>query len=191
MWHMHAPTFNKWHKNKNKNKMVTLHILTHDAMRRCGLTSLMVCINDNFCNIRERNVTIRSEIWTTNIKSLGFWNIREWVTLRALILQSLGCITLLSWCCGPSFGIDRGRPQLPAAIRDGHSEAYLRSPPFAPSLSSLSWAGSHWSSSNPLAKLRILHASKSRPRAPKLHTTASKGQYIPPIDHCTLYTLHK
>ena len=28
MWDMHAPTFNKWHKKKikNKNKKVTLHI---------------------------------------------------------------------------------------------------------------------------------------------------------------------
>jgi hypothetical protein len=31
-------------------------------MRGCGLTSLVVCINDKFCDIRERNVTIRSEI---------------------------------------------------------------------------------------------------------------------------------
>ena len=32
-------------------------------------------------NIRERNVPIRSEIWSTNIRSLGFRNIREWVIL--------------------------------------------------------------------------------------------------------------
>ena len=44
--------------------------------------------------IRERNVTIRSEIWTTNIRSLGFWDIREWVILWGLILRSLGCIFL-------------------------------------------------------------------------------------------------
>ena len=63
MWHMHAPTFNKWHKKKKKkNKKVTLHILTHGAMRGCGLTSLVVCINDKIRDIRERNVTIRSEI---------------------------------------------------------------------------------------------------------------------------------
>ena len=64
MWHMHAPTFNKWHKKKkkNKNKKVTLHMLTHGAMRGCGLTSLVVCINDKIRDIRERNVTIRSEI---------------------------------------------------------------------------------------------------------------------------------
>ena len=62
MWHMHAPKFNKWHKNKNKNKKVTLHILTHNAMQGCELTSLVVCINDKICDIRERNVTIRSEM---------------------------------------------------------------------------------------------------------------------------------
>ena len=28
MWHMHAPTFDKWHKKKK----VTLHILTHGVM---------------------------------------------------------------------------------------------------------------------------------------------------------------
>jgi hypothetical protein len=65
MWHMDATTFNKWHKNKkneNKNKKVTLHILTHGAMWGCGLTSLVVCTNDKICDIGERNVTIRSEI---------------------------------------------------------------------------------------------------------------------------------
>jgi hypothetical protein len=31
-------------------------------MRGCGLTSHVVCINDPFRDIRERNVTIRSEI---------------------------------------------------------------------------------------------------------------------------------
>ena len=41
--------------------------------------------------IRERNVTIRSEIWTMNIRSLGFRDIREWVILWRLILRSLGC----------------------------------------------------------------------------------------------------
>jgi hypothetical protein len=59
---MHAPTFNKWHKqHKKKNKKVTLHMLTHGAMQGCGLTSLVVCIHDKFRDIRERNVTIRSE----------------------------------------------------------------------------------------------------------------------------------
>jgi hypothetical protein len=52
---MHAPTFNKWHKKKNKK-------VTHGPMRGCGLTSLVVCSNDNIHDIREKNVTIRSEI---------------------------------------------------------------------------------------------------------------------------------
>jgi hypothetical protein len=94
MWQMHAPTFNKWHKkNKktNKNKKVTLHMLTHSAMQGCGLTSLVVCINDKVYDIREGNVTIRSEISIMNVCSLGFQDIRECVTLWRLILWSLGC----------------------------------------------------------------------------------------------------
>jgi hypothetical protein len=62
---MHAPTFNKWweeEEEEKKKKKVTLHILTHGAMRECGLTSWVVCINDEICDTRERNVTIRSEI---------------------------------------------------------------------------------------------------------------------------------
>ena len=49
-------------KKKNKNKKVTLHILTYGAMRRFGLTSLVICIDDKICDTRERNETIRSEI---------------------------------------------------------------------------------------------------------------------------------
>ena len=37
-------------------------------------------------------MTIRSEIQTKNIRSLGFRNIREWVTFWRLILHSLECI---------------------------------------------------------------------------------------------------
>jgi len=66
----------KWHKKK-KNKKVTRHILTHGAMRGCGLTSLMVCINDTIRDTRKKNVTIRSEISTMNIYSLGFRETRE------------------------------------------------------------------------------------------------------------------
>ena len=54
---MHAPTFNKWQKKKK----VTLHILTHGAMRGYGLTSLMVCINVKISDIREKNVAVKSE----------------------------------------------------------------------------------------------------------------------------------
>ena len=97
MWHMHAPTFNKWHKKKikkKKKKKMTLHILTHGAMRGCGLTYVMVCNNDKINDIRERNVTIRSEIWTAIIRSLEFWDIRELGTLWRLILRSLGCLSI-------------------------------------------------------------------------------------------------
>ena len=31
------------------------------AMRRCGLTSWVVCFSDKFHDVRERNLTIRSE----------------------------------------------------------------------------------------------------------------------------------
>ena len=58
---------------------VTLHILTHGTMRGCGLTSLVVCNNDKFCDIRERNVTIRS-----GTRSLGFQDIGECVILWSL-----------------------------------------------------------------------------------------------------------
>ena len=68
-------------KKKKKKKKVTIHMLTYGAMRGCGLTSLVACIDDKFRDIRERNVTIRREIGTTNIHSLGFQDIREWVTL--------------------------------------------------------------------------------------------------------------
>ena len=88
MWQTHAPTINKWQKKKNKK--VTFHMLTHSAMWGCGLTSWVVCINDKFRDIKERNVTIRNEIWTTKICSLGFQGIRECVTLWGLILWSLG-----------------------------------------------------------------------------------------------------
>ena len=69
-----------------------LHVLRHGAIRGCGLTSLVACINNKFRDIRERNVTIRSEIWATSIHSLGFWDSREWMILWGLILWSLGCI---------------------------------------------------------------------------------------------------
>jgi hypothetical protein len=65
--------------------------LTHDIMQGYVLTSLVVCINYKFCDTGERNVTIRSETRITNIRSLGFWNIRECVTLWGLILRSLRC----------------------------------------------------------------------------------------------------
>jgi hypothetical protein len=72
-------------------------------MRGCGLTSLVACIDYKFCDIREKDVTIRSEIWTMNIRSLVFGYIRECVTLRRLILQSLKCTIVVpgKYCAQP------------------------------------------------------------------------------------------
>ena len=115
MCRTHAPTFNKWQQQKKKMKMVALHMLTHGAMRRCGLTSLVVCIDDKFCDMRERNVTIRSEIWIMNIGSLGFRDIRECVTLWGLILRRLGCsLVLMGYWEGPlcTWGRIEGQPKL-------------------------------------------------------------------------------
>ena len=53
-------------------------MLTHGTILGYELTSSVVCISDNFHDLREKNVTIWSEIWTTNICSLGFWDIREY-----------------------------------------------------------------------------------------------------------------
>ena len=95
MWHMHASTFNECHKKKK-----TLHILTHGAMRGYEFTYLVACINGKNHDIRERNVTIKSEIWTMNTHFLGFQDIREWVILWELILRSLGCTTFHNgWTC--------------------------------------------------------------------------------------------
>ena len=70
---------------------------THGVMWGCGLTSLVVWIkNDRTCDIRERNVTTRSEICTENICSLGFGDIiRGWVTLWRSKLRSL--VASLIW----------------------------------------------------------------------------------------------
>ena len=97
MWHMYAPTFNKWHKKKKKKKLkVTLHILTHGAMQCEGVGWLLWWLTLNKTrDIRERNVTIKSEIWTTNNRPLGFWDIREWVIIWWLILRSFGCTCIL------------------------------------------------------------------------------------------------
>ena len=57
---MHVPTFTKWQKKKKKKK--TLHILTHGTRRGCGLTSLVLCINDQIHDIKEKDVTTTSEI---------------------------------------------------------------------------------------------------------------------------------
>ena len=45
----------------------------------------------NTCDIRERNVTMRKEIQTKKIRSLGFWDIKEWMVLWKMILWNLRC----------------------------------------------------------------------------------------------------
>jgi hypothetical protein len=92
VWHMHAPTFNKWHKkNKNKNKKVTLHKLTHGVMWGCGLTSLVVCINDKIRDIREKCDNKEQDL-NYGHPFPRVWDIREWMTLWRLILHSVGHI---------------------------------------------------------------------------------------------------
>ena len=65
MWHMHARTFDNWHRKKNENKnnqkKVILHIWTDGPMQGCGLTFLVVCIDDKLCYTRESKATVRSE----------------------------------------------------------------------------------------------------------------------------------
>ena len=46
-------------------------------MRKCGLASWLVCVNVNTRDIRDRYVTIRSEIWAENISSMGIQDIRK------------------------------------------------------------------------------------------------------------------
>ena len=56
-----------------------------------------------YCNIKtydiwEGNVTTRTEISFENIRSRGFWDIREGVALRRLILHGLECNVTLAIC---------------------------------------------------------------------------------------------
>jgi hypothetical protein len=46
-------------KEEEEEEEDTPHV---DTYARCGLTSLVVCINDKIHDIKERNVTIWSEI---------------------------------------------------------------------------------------------------------------------------------
>lgn len=73
----------------------TLHI---DMWRyaRVWVDSLAISINGKTRAVRERCVTIRSDIRIKNIRYLGFWDIRKWVLWR-LILQSWGCISKQTW----------------------------------------------------------------------------------------------
>jgi hypothetical protein len=60
------------------------------------LNSLVVYFNVKCYNIWERNATIRSKIKIESTHSLGFGEIREEVTLRRLIVQSLECMPFIS-----------------------------------------------------------------------------------------------
>jgi hypothetical protein len=90
LWQIHAPTIPQVAEEEN-----TLHT---DMWRyaKVWVDSLAVCINGKTHDIRERYVTIRSEIRIKNIHYLGFWDIGKWV-LRRLILQSWRCITKQTW----------------------------------------------------------------------------------------------
>jgi hypothetical protein len=85
--------FYKWHKKKKKQK--TPHILTHGAMRWCGLASMVVCRNGKTHVIWEGNMTTGSEIIIDNICFLGFQDIKEGMMFRTLISRGLGCIWLV------------------------------------------------------------------------------------------------
>ena len=59
---MHQHSTNGIRKRIINKKKVTLYILTHGIMRGCEVTSLVVCTNIKIHDIRDRNVTTRSEI---------------------------------------------------------------------------------------------------------------------------------
>jgi hypothetical protein len=42
-------------------------------------------------DMQEGNVTRRREIYNKHIRSLGFWDIIEGVTIRRLVLRRVGC----------------------------------------------------------------------------------------------------
>ena len=64
------------------------------CMWACGFNSLVVYFYVNTRDIREEYMTTRSELYTEDIRSLGFRDVREGVTWRRLILWSLEYIVL-------------------------------------------------------------------------------------------------
>ena len=50
---MHQHSTSGIRRKTKKVVKVTLHMLTHGAMRGCGLTSSMVCLNDMFRDIKR------------------------------------------------------------------------------------------------------------------------------------------
>ena len=80
-----------WKRNSVACDIMKLHkvdiaILTTWCVQACGLISSTAYFIVKSHDIWEGNVTIWSEIQTKHNRSLGFWDIREGVTLRRLIL---------------------------------------------------------------------------------------------------------
>lgn len=80
-------------------------------------------------------MTIKSEIKTEKIRSLGFWDISEGVTLRRLILWSFECICFLlkvqqmaipsrRWPQNPSIHVVFGPLLLTQPTPCGHSHSH-------------------------------------------------------------------
>ena len=59
--------------------------------RECGLRSLADYLDVKSRDVWEGNVTRRGEIYIEHIRSLGFRDIIEGVTIRRLVLRRVGC----------------------------------------------------------------------------------------------------
>ena len=59
----------------------------------CGLNSLVDHFNVWTYDVWKGNVTIEREIETKYSHSLGFWDIRERMTLQSVTLWELGCVS--------------------------------------------------------------------------------------------------
>ena len=91
--HMHQHSTSDIRKRKRKRRCYSTcwHMALCEGV---GWHLQWFALMTKFCDIREKNVTIRSEIWTTNIHSLEFRDSRECVTLWRFISRSLGCRSL-------------------------------------------------------------------------------------------------
>ena len=66
---------------------------------------MVVYFNVKLCDIWEGNMITRSKIQTENIRSLGFWDIREGIILRRLVLRTLECIIVECWELNPNLSL--------------------------------------------------------------------------------------
>ena len=64
-------------------------------MRHYETTQSQLCNNDNDANEMLASLKIKSEMYNENICSLGFRDIREGMTLKRLVLQSLECMIVI------------------------------------------------------------------------------------------------